>query len=92
MSNYLGKPDIDTIRGCCARRDFSRRSPQTQKFSNKVQGRVGLRAFQRLQAMPKAARGLKSLPKGGFEPKMSRREAALIVAIKYTYSFNSTNF
>jgi hypothetical protein len=33
--------------------------------------------------MPKAPRGLHSLPKGGFEQKMSRREAAQIVAIKY---------
>jgi len=33
--------------------------------------------------MPKTPRGFKSLPKGGFEPKMTRREAAQIVAIKY---------
>lgn len=46
------------------------------------QGKVGIRAAQRFQAMPKAPRGLKSLPKGGFEAKMTRREAALIVAIK----------
>ena len=44
-----------------------------------------MRAFQRFQAMPKAPKGFKSLPKGGFEPKMSRREAALIVAIKYFF-------
>jgi len=40
--------------------------------------------------MPKAPRGLRSLPKGGFEPKMSRREAALIVAIKFSLSSNRT--
>jgi hypothetical protein len=34
--------------------------------------------------MPKTPRGFKSLPKGGFELKMTRREAALIVAIKYS--------
>jgi hypothetical protein len=50
---------------------------------NSPQGKVGLRAFQRLQAMPKTPRGFRSLPKGGFEPKMTRREAALIVQIKY---------
>ena len=47
------------------------------------QGRVGLRALQRFQSMPKTPRGFKSLPKGGFDTKMTRREAALIVAIKY---------
>ena len=47
-----------------------------------TKGRVGLRAIQRYQALPKTPRGFKSLPKGGFEPKMTRREAALIVAIK----------
>jgi len=31
--------------------------------------------------MPKTPRGFRSLPKGGFEQKMTRREAALIVAI-----------
>jgi hypothetical protein len=47
------------------------------------QGKVGLRALQRFQAMPRTPRGFKSLPKGGFEQKMTRKEAALIVAIKY---------
>jgi hypothetical protein len=46
------------------------------------QGKVGLRALQRFQSMPKTPRGFKSLPIGGFEPKMTRREAALIVAIR----------
>jgi hypothetical protein len=50
-------------------------------------GRVSLRALQRFQSMPKTPRGFKSLPKGGFDTKMTRREAALIVAIKYIVGY-----
>jgi hypothetical protein len=46
------------------------------------QGRVGLRAFQRFQSISKLPRGIRSLPKGGFDQKMTRREAAQIVGVK----------
>jgi len=52
-------------------------------FSLTFQGRVGLRAFQRFQSFSKLPRGVRSLSKGGFEQKMTRREAAQIVGVKY---------
>ncbi|KAG1310049.1 hypothetical protein G6F62_014703 [Rhizopus arrhizus] len=43
--------------------------------------RLGLRAFQEYQKMPKAPR-LSKFYKGGFDAKMNKREAALILGIR----------
>ncbi|CEG63972.1 hypothetical protein CU097_011734 [Rhizopus azygosporus] len=43
--------------------------------------RLGLRAFQEYQKMPKAPR-LSKFYKGGFDPKMNKREAALILGLR----------
>ncbi|ORY93171.1 hypothetical protein BCR43DRAFT_496446 [Syncephalastrum racemosum] len=47
-------------------------------------GRLGMRAFQEWQKMPKAAKmpRLTKYHKGGFEAKMSKREAALILGLR----------
>ncbi len=48
------------------------------------QGRAGLVAFRKYKGGVTAAGALgKSFYKGGFEPKMNRREAALILHLKY---------
>ncbi|KAF7728953.1 hypothetical protein EC973_005348 [Apophysomyces ossiformis] len=44
-------------------------------------GRLGLRAFQEWQKMPKTPR-MSKFYKGGFEAKMSKREAALILGLR----------
>ncbi|CEI96691.1 hypothetical protein G6F70_002973 [Rhizopus microsporus] len=43
--------------------------------------RLGLKAFQEYQKMPKAPR-LSKFYKGGFDPKMNKREAALILGLR----------
>ncbi|KAL1926109.1 hypothetical protein VTP01DRAFT_6146 [Rhizomucor pusillus] len=47
-------------------------------------GRLGLKAFQEWQKMPKAPRPprLSKFHKGGFDPKMNKREAALILGLR----------
>jgi hypothetical protein len=47
-----------------------------------VQGRAGLVALRRYRGEAVGALG-KAYYKGGFEPKMNRREAALILQLKY---------
>ncbi|KAI8390891.1 uncharacterized protein BYT42DRAFT_554687 [Radiomyces spectabilis] len=44
-------------------------------------GRLGLKAFQEWQKMPKAPR-LSKFYKGGFDAKMNKREAALILGLR----------
>ncbi len=46
-------------------------------------GRLGLRAFQRYSALPVSGGGsaFKSFHKGGFDGRMSKREAALILQL-----------
>jgi hypothetical protein len=46
------------------------------------QGRAGLVALRRYRGEAVGALG-KAYYKGGFEPKMNRREAALILQLKY---------
>lgn len=59
-------------------------SPRTSLLNLvKFQGKVGFRALRRFQNLSRLPKGLKFRGKGGFEQKMSRWEAAQIVAIKY---------
>ncbi|KAI8973686.1 hypothetical protein BDF20DRAFT_915096 [Mycotypha africana] len=44
-------------------------------------GRLGIKAFQEYQKRPKAPR-LSKFYKGGFDPKMNKREAALILGLR----------
>ncbi|KAL0095092.1 hypothetical protein J3Q64DRAFT_1093813 [Phycomyces blakesleeanus] len=44
-------------------------------------GRLGLRAYQEWQKMPRAPR-MSKFYKGGFDAKMNKREAALILGIR----------
>ncbi|KAI9310595.1 hypothetical protein BX666DRAFT_2005179 [Dichotomocladium elegans] len=46
--------------------------------------RLGIRAFQEYQKLPKAAKAprLTKFYKGGFEAKMNKREAALILGLR----------
>lgn len=46
------------------------------------QGRAGLVAFRKSRGEAVGALG-KAFYKGGFEPKMNRREAALILQLRY---------
>ncbi|EPS44308.1 hypothetical protein H072_1700 [Dactylellina haptotyla CBS 200.50] len=44
-------------------------------------GRVGLQALRKYKAIPGAAGFGKQFHKGGFDPRMSRREASLILSL-----------
>ncbi|KAI7902621.1 uncharacterized protein BX663DRAFT_454661 [Cokeromyces recurvatus] len=44
-------------------------------------GRLGIKAFQEYQKLPKKPR-LSKFYKGGFDPKMNKREAALILGLR----------
>ncbi|KAG9146296.1 hypothetical protein Leryth_007987, partial [Lithospermum erythrorhizon] len=48
-------------------------------------GRCGIQAWQAFKARPPTAR-LQKFYEGGFQPKMTRREAALILGIKFVPS------
>jgi hypothetical protein len=48
-----------------------------------IAGRVGLQAFKRYKAGGAAGAIGKSFYKGGFESRMNRREAALILQLRY---------
>lgn len=51
-----------------------------------AQGRAGLVAFRKYRSGVRGARALgKAFYKGGFEPKMNRREASLILQLKYAH-------
>lgn len=51
-----------------------------------AQGRAGLVAFRKYRSGVRGARALgKAYYKGGFEPKMNRREASLILQLKYAH-------
>ncbi|KAI9255596.1 hypothetical protein BDA99DRAFT_517161 [Phascolomyces articulosus] len=47
-------------------------------------GRLGIRAFQEYQKLPKTAKAprLSKFHKGGFDAKMNKREAALILGLR----------
>ncbi|KAI9494001.1 hypothetical protein BDB00DRAFT_787441 [Zychaea mexicana] len=49
-------------------------------------GRLGIRAFQEYQKLPKTAKAprLSKFHKGGFDAKMNKREAALILGLRET--------
>lgn len=48
-------------------------------------GRYGFQAWQAFKARPPTAR-LRKFYEGGFQPTMTRREAALILGIRYLLS------
>jgi hypothetical protein len=48
-----------------------------------TQGGLGVRALQRFSTITKLPRNIRNSPKGGFEPRMSRYEAAQIVGVRY---------
>lgn len=48
-------------------------------------GRYGLQAWQAFKARPPTAR-LRKFYEGGFQPTMTRREAALILGVRYLLS------
>lgn len=52
-----------------------------------MQGRAGLLAYRRSQGAVGALG--KAFYKGGFENKMTRKEAALILQLKYVYTYRS---
>ena len=55
-----------------------------------VQGRAGLVAFRKYRGGARAAGALgKAYYKGGFEPRMNRREASLILQLKYDHLHHS---
>lgn len=48
-------------------------------------GRYGIQAWQAFKARPPTAR-MRRFYEGGFQPVMTRREAALILGIRYVFS------
>lgn len=51
-------------------------------------GRYGIQAWQVYKARPPTVR-LRKFYEGGFQPKMTRREAALILGVRYMTFFTS---
>ncbi|KAH0720718.1 hypothetical protein KY284_005748 [Solanum tuberosum] len=49
-------------------------------------GRYGIQAWQAFKARPPTAR-MRKFYEGGFQPKMTRREAALILGVRCVLSF-----
>lgn len=49
-------------------------------------GRYGIKAWQAFKARPPSAR-LRKFYDGGFQPTMTRREAALILGVRYQVAF-----
>ena len=50
---------------------------------------MGIRALQRFSTMSRLPRNIRNAPKGGFEPRMSRYEAAKIVGVRYSRVFGA---
>jgi hypothetical protein len=67
-------------RRCISRKSMT--SSLLQTIINISQGRAGLVALRRSRGEAVGALG-KAFYKGGFEPKMNRREAALILQLRY---------
>lgn len=58
------------------------RSPHEESYTDSLQGRAGLVALRRSRGEAVGALG-KAFYKGGFEPKMNKREASLILQLRY---------